>query len=233
MKVGLSLRVDPHWFRVTSRGWLVARHTRAPGGPAALVIGGGPAGLVASLELADQGFKVYLVEKQKELGGHARGRRYLAWGEDPRQRLWELMARARTHHNIELCLNSQITAVTGSLGKFLSTISQDGTSNRGLQPREIAHGVIIVATGAESYRPAECLFGQDPRVVLNNDLEELLASGKFRADSVAFIQCVGSRVPERPYCSRRYCLETIKNALHIKERNPNCQVYVLYRDIRT
>lgn len=196
---------------------------------AAVVIGAGPAGLVAALELADQGFKVHLVERQKELGGHARSRRSMLWGEDPVQRLWELLARVRTHPNIETHLASVVTAVSGSLGNFHSTITH---THDGRQ-REVAHGVIIVATGAERYRPVECLYGQDARVVLNPELEDILASGKFRADSVVFIQCVGSRVPERPYCSRACCTDTVRNALRIKERNPDCQVYVLYRDIRT
>lgn len=194
---------------------------------AALVMGGGPAGLIASLQLADQGFKVYLVERERELGGHARSRRKMLWGENPVQRLWELMARARTHPNIELLLNSRLTAVTGSLGNFRSTVAQDSTT------REIAHGVIIVATGAEVYRPAECLYGQDPRVVLNTEVEDLIASGKLQAQSVAFIQCVGSRTAERPYCSKSCCTDTIRNALEIKQRNPDCEVSVLYRDIRT
>ncbi len=194
---------------------------------AALVIGGGAAGLAASLELADQGYKVFLVERQKELGGHARGRRYLLWGEDPSQRLWEMMARARAHPNIELFVRSRVIAVSGSLGNFRSTIARDD------REREVAHGVIIVATGAESYRPSECLYGQDPAVVLNNDLEDLLAAGKLRCDRLVFVQCVGSRTPERPYCSRTCCMETVKNALHIKQRSPATEVYVLYRDIRT
>jgi heterodisulfide reductase subunit A len=222
---------------------------------AALVLGGGPAGLVAALEIADQGFKVYLVSKNKELGGHLLARPDVLRGEDPRQRLWELMARARTHHNIELFLGSEVKAVSGSLGNFQSTIARNG------QQREVAHGVIIVATGAESYLPSECLYGQDPRVVRNSEfaelmanrrirllsdlpahqedtvskeqLEQLMATGKYGVHTVAFIQCVGSRCAERPYCSRACCTEAIKNALHIKELNPAAEVYVFYRDIRT
>ena len=231
---------------------------------AALVIGGGASGLVAALGLADQGFHVYLVEKNNELGGHLRLRRYMLWGEDPRQRLWELMTRARSHPKIELLMGSTLTGFSGSLGNFRSTVARNGDA------REIEHGITIVATGAETYKPTECLYGQDPRVVLNNDLEDLISTGrvrlvngdqpnfteaelqawgseaaltaragelivgnKFCAQGVAFVQCVGSRIPERPYCSRTCCMETVKNALHIKDMNPNTDVYVFYRDIRT
>jgi heterodisulfide reductase subunit A2 len=195
----------------------------------ALVIGGGPAGITASLELADQGFQVYLVEKNKELGGHARDQRFLLWDEeDPQLRLAQLTARAHSHPNIKLFLNSQVTAVSGSIGNFKSTIAiQDG------QPHEVEHGVVIVATGAERYLPTECLYGKDPRVLRNYDVEAQMSAGKLKTDSVAFIQCVGSRDSERPYCSRNCCTESIKTALRIREQNPASQVYVFYRDIRT
>ncbi len=197
---------------------------------AALIIGGGPAGMAAALELADQGFKVKLVERDKELGGHARDQRFLLWDEeDPRLRLSQMMARVHTHPNIELFLSSTVQAVNGSLGNFSSVIARQG-QERG---EAVRHGVVIVATGAERCRPAECLYGQDERVVLNYDQQDLLAGGKLKTDSVVFIQCVGSRTPERPYCSRTCCMESIKNALRIKEQNPNSQVHVLYRDIRT
>jgi heterodisulfide reductase subunit A-like polyferredoxin len=195
---------------------------------AALVIGGGPAGMLAALELADQGFPVFLVEKDKELGGHARDQRFLLWDEeDPRQRLWQMMARVRRHPNIELFLNSTVKAVNGSLGNFKSVLAHNG------EEREVAHGVVIVATGAERYQPTECLYGRDERVVRNYDQQELMTGGKLKTDAVVFIQCVGSRSPERPYCSRTCCQESIKNALRIKEQNPAGQVHVLYRDVRT
>ncbi len=195
---------------------------------AALVIGGGPAGMLASLELADQGFHVFLVEKDKELGGHARDQRFLLWDEeDPRQRLWQMMARVRRHPNIELFLNSTVKAVNGSLGNFTSVVADSG------REREVPHGVVILATGAERYQPTECLYGQDPRVVRNYDQQELITGGKLKTDAVVFIQCVGSRTPERPYCSRTCCQESIKNALRIREQNPTSRVHVLYRDVRT
>jgi len=195
---------------------------------AALVLGGGPSGLMAALELADQGFQVYLVEQQKELGGHARNQRYLLWAEeDPANRLAQLMARTHSHPKIKVYLRSRLTAFSGALGNFKSTVVQDGIEH------ELAHGALIVATGAERYQPAEYLYGQDARVLLNDQIESALADGSFRANSVVFIQCVGSRCDERPYCSRTCCTETMKHALRIREQHPETQVHVLYRDIRT
>ena len=196
--------------------------------PAALVLGGGPAGMTAALEMAGQGFQVFLVEQQKELGGHARGQRFLLWAEeDPGVRMAQLMARIHSHPKIQTFLRSRLTAFSGSLGNFRSTIVQEGTEH------QLAHGVMIVATGAERLQPAGFLYGQDPRVVLNDEMEALLSNGGFRGGSVVFIQCVGSRCAERPYCSRTCCTETVKYALRIRERNPDTQVHVLYRDIRT
>jgi heterodisulfide reductase subunit A-like polyferredoxin len=194
---------------------------------AALVIGGGAAGMTAALELADQGFQVHLVEREAELGGHARSQRRLLSGEDPRQGLWELMARVRMHPKIDLRTAAKVIEVSGSLGNFRSTIEQGETRV------EIDHGVVIVATGAERYVPTELLYGKDPRVIRQFELEELIADQKLKADSVVFVQCVGSRNEERAWCSRTCCLETVKNALRIKEQSPATDVHVLYRDIRT
>ena len=54
-----------------------------------------------------------------------------------------------------------------------------------------------------------------------------------KVNSALFIQCVGSREPHRPYCSRVCCSHSIDSALELKKRNPDMAVYILYRDIRT
>ena len=211
-----------------------ARHLRPlskpqiPITPAALVIGGGLSGMVAALELANQGFEIHLVEKEKELGGHLRHIYYLLEkNEDPQEKLKELVSKVMSNDKIHVYLGAEIADITGYIGNFRTLIKMNG------ETKEIDHGVIIVATGAEEYTPKEYLYGQNPRVLTQRELEEKLAKGEFNVEKVVMIQCVGSRTAERPNCSRICCGQAIKNALKIKELNPQAEVYILYKDIRT
>jgi len=193
----------------------------------ALVIGGGLAGMTAALELASQGFETYLVEKEKQLGGNLRKVRYLLEGEQVEPKLQRLIMMVSNHPKIQLFLDTQIKAINGSLGNFRTIIHQHN------QEHALEHGVVIVAVGAEEYKPKEYLYGQDPRVMTQLELESRLAQGAVSAKTVAMIQCVGSRDEERTYCSRICCSEAVKNALKIKELSPQTNVYILYRDMRT
>ncbi|MFQ6076876.1 MAG: CoB--CoM heterodisulfide reductase iron-sulfur subunit A family protein, partial [Candidatus Bathyarchaeia archaeon] len=105
--------------------------------------------------------------------------------------------------------------------------------NHGGEEREIEHGVVIVATGGVEYKPTEYLYGTDDRVMTQLELEEKIAKGGFNPGTVVMIQCVGSRNEERPNCSRICCGHAVKNALKIKELDPETEVYVLYKDVRT
>jgi len=196
----------------------------------ALVIGGGLAGMTAALNLADQGFKVHLVERDTQLGGHFRHLHTLLTDDDPQEKLVETVERVNCHTQIDSYLASEVCAVEGSVGNFKSTIRHKGTD------QEVAHGIAIIATGAGEYVPTEYHYGQDPRVVTQHCLEEWIAennAGLQNARSVVMIQCVGSREPERPYCSRICCSQAVKNAMGLKDARPETDVYVLYRDIRT
>ncbi|MHC4478597.1 MAG: FAD-dependent oxidoreductase [Planctomycetota bacterium] len=196
----------------------------------ALVIGGGIAGMTAALNLADQGFKVYLVEKEQELGGNLQHIHSLLNGEDPQQKLGDTIERVTSHGQIELHLGSTVSAAEGSVGSFESTIVQDGTE------KQVSHGIVIVATGAEQYEPTEYLYGKHPRVVTQRTLEQWISDDEpdlQNLKSVVMIQCVGSREEERPYCSRICCSEAVKNAIAIKGVRPETDVYILYRDMRT
>lgn len=195
--------------------------------PAGLVIGGGLSGMTAALELARQGFRVHLVEKERELGGHLRSIYYLLGSEDPQDRLRSIIEAVTENENIQVYLNTEIEGVEGYVGNFKTALKHNG------EKREIEHGIIIVATGAKEYRPVEYLYGVSDRVLTQHELEEMLAKGQFNAKAVAMIQCVGSRNNERPNCSRICCSQAIKNALKIKEASPETDIYVLYKDIRT
>jgi heterodisulfide reductase subunit A len=195
----------------------------------ALVIGGGLAGMTAALNLAEQGFKVSLVEKEQELGGNFRHIHSLLNGGNPQEQLASIVEQANSHNNIDVYLGAQVTSVDGSVGNFTSSISQDGKKT------EVGHGTAIVAAGAREYEPTEYLYGKDPRVITQRCLDEWIAEDKDEvnnAKSVVMIQCVGSRDDERPYCSRICCSQAIKNSITLKEANPQRDVYVLYRDVR-
>jgi len=196
--------------------------------PVGLVIGGGISGMTAALELAKQGFEVHLVEKENELGGHARNIHYLLENENPKQKLEELVNSVTKNDKIHVYLGAKIVDVTGFVGNFKSKIKQKNGAEK-----EIEHGIAIIATGATEYEPTEYLYGENPRVLTQHELEEKIARGNLEAKNVIMIQCVGARNEERPNCARICCGQAIKNALKIKEVSPETEVYVLYKDIRS
>jgi heterodisulfide reductase subunit A len=195
----------------------------------ALVIGGGVAGMVASLDLAAQGFGVYLVEKETDLGGNFRRLHYTLNGEETQNFLSSLIEKVKSNEIINLYTKSEIKEITGYVGNFKTLLAP-----RNGREEEIEHGVIIVATGAEEYKPTEYLYGQDDRVITSRELEEKIANNNLgNIDSLVMIQCVGSRDEERPYCSRVCCSQAIKNALKLRELNSKLNIYILYRDMRS
>jgi heterodisulfide reductase subunit A len=195
----------------------------------ALIIGGGLAGMTSALDLADQGFSVHLLEKEGELGGNLRHISSTLKGEDVAGILQSLIERVHSRPQITLHINAQIEEITGYIGNFKTILKKPR--------REIEHGIVIVASGAEEYQPNEYLYGLDDRVMTQRGFEELMQktdASIFRSmDCVVMIQCVGSRDDERSYCSRVCCSHAVKNAIKFKEVNPKASVYVLFRDIRT
>jgi heterodisulfide reductase subunit A len=189
----------------------------------------------SAIELADQGYDVFLVEKEKELGGNVKRLRYLLGGADPQVGLKEVIERVKEHEKIHVYTETKIENIEGSVGDFKTTIARNGKSG------ELEHGIVVVATGAQEYRPDEYLYGQDNKVMTQIELEGRLGIGGEWSSpgtnsfpkNIVMIQCVGSRDEERPYCSRICCSEAVKNALRIKELSPESNVYILYRDIRT
>ncbi|MGQ9620246.1 MAG: FAD-dependent oxidoreductase [Bacteroidales bacterium] len=206
----------------------------------ALVIGGGLSGITAALNLAEQGFETYLLENDDSLGGNLKQVRYLLNGVNPQKKLNLLIDKVKQHNKIHIYTNSQIVKIEGSAGNFTTELKSNGNVHT------VSHGIIIVATGAKEYTPGEYLYGQDERVITQLEFEKILSdSSNFEKGNndyrlpltgyrtIVMIQCVGSRDEKRPYCSRICCQQAIKNALLVKEKNPDVNVYILYRDIRT
>jgi heterodisulfide reductase subunit A len=197
---------------------------------AGLVIGGGVAGMEAALSLAGQGYKVDLVEKKGFLGGHARKLNHTWNGEDVQPYVDGVVQRVTENPLIEVHLNSQVSAVKGFVGNFISTIATEG------REVQVDHGAAVIAIGGHSYKPKEYLYGENPRVMLTLEMDQALREQNplvTGAKVATFIQCVGSREPERPYCSRVCCTHSVENAIRLKKINPEMEVYVLYRDLRT
>ena len=198
----------------------------------ALVIGGGVAGMVSALTLAEQGFEIHLIERESELGGMARRIHYTIDNEDAQIFLADLIRRVKEHPKIRVYYNTWIVDAYGYVGNFTTEIMR----YRGRVIEKIDHGVTIIATGAQEYKPKEYLYGRDPRVLTQLELEEEIARGNpdiVGCDNLVMIQCVGSRNGERPYCSRVCCNQAIKNALKLKEIKPEMNIYIFYRDMRT
>ncbi|KJR48167.1 CoB--CoM heterodisulfide reductase subunit A [Desulfosporosinus sp. I2] len=196
----------------------------------ALVVGGGLAGLTSALSVAKQGHEVYLVEKDTDLGGMARRIHYTLEGLDVQAYLRDVIRQVYQHPLIHVYTDAAITETDGYVGNFVTKVKSEG------RVAEIKHGAAILATGAEVYQPTEYLYGEDDRVMTHLELEEQIAKGDERlltSESLVMIQCVGCRNEDRNYCSRICCSESIKNSLKLKELNPQMDVYILFRDMRT
>jgi heterodisulfide reductase subunit A-like polyferredoxin len=197
---------------------------------AALIIGGGVAGMEAAKSLADQGFVSYLVEKTDKLGGNAWNLVLSSQGHDYRGYLENLIKAVEKHPQIEVLFNTGVKDTSGFVGNFRTVL----TTPEG--EREIEHGVTVMATGGRPLAPEEYLYGQHENVLLPFDLDKLIAAKDpkaAKAKQAVFIQCVGSREPERPYCSRLCCTHSVESAIELKKLNPEMDVFVLYRDLRT
>ena len=196
----------------------------------ALVIGGGISGMTAARTLSRQGYQVTLVESSANLGGQARSL-FRTWkGEDIQAKLADLVRSVKGDSKIDVHLGSAISQVEGFVGNFKSTLTSQAGEQR------VEHGIAVVATGAQEHRPEEYLYGKDPRVMTHLELDRRFLSrdpSLKDTKTAVFIQCVGSREPDRPYCSRVCCTHSIESALHLKELNPDMNIYILYRDIRT
>ncbi len=214
----------------------------------ALVVGGGIAGMTSALALADQGYEVFLVEKSEHLGGNALKIDRDLYGHEVKAYIETVAERVKKHDLITVFTSSRLTKVDGFIGNFVSTIEPRNGNNGSGSPalrggngspalcggKEIEHGVVIVATGGSENTPDEYLYGKSEKVKTLLELSEAIGQEDFVVpETVVFIQCVGSREPEHNYCSRVCCAGAIKNAIRMKTMNPDANIFILYRDIRS
>ena len=201
--------------------------------PSAVILGGGVAGLTAAENMADQGFQCYLIEKSDSLGGHVAQMKNTLQGDNIVSLMKDLVTRVKKNKKIKVMTSSELADVNGFVGNFTSVINTK--KGKKTSEQSIDHGVVIVATGGREYRPDLYMLGKSKKVITQQDLETQLAGkAKNRAPgSVVMIQCAGSRGEDLQYCSKICCNNAVKNALKIKEINPDSQIIVLYRDMRT
>lgn len=196
----------------------------------ALVIGGGLSGMTAALDFADRGFQTILVEAKDRLGGNALSLNKTWKEEQVRPMVEVLIEKVESHDRIQVFKNARIKTCSGSVGNFISDIEV------GEAVQEITYGAVVIATGANEYQPTEYLFGEDDRIMthlqFDRELREHESLAK-KAETTVFVQCAGSREPERPYCSRLCCTHSVKTAITLRELNPSMNIFILYRDIRT
>jgi len=198
--------------------------------PKALIIGGGLAGISAAKALSAQGYQSYLVEQSDRLGGQALTLHETWDGGDIQTHLKQMIQEVTSDDKIDVRLNTRIKKVDGFVGNFKTTVEKEGENE------VLEHGVALIASGASELKPDLYFHGKDPRVITALELDQRLIQKDASIGNLKtalFIQCVGSRIPERPYCSKVCCTHSIKNALALKTLRPEMDVIVLYRDMRS
>lgn len=210
---------------------------------AVLVVGGGVTGLTAALEASKSGYPVLLVEKTDALGGWsakwtARTPHLPPYREPRNNDMDKLIAAVKADGNIRVMTNTLIAATAGQPGAFTLTLSTAG------QETTEKVGAIVVATGWRPYdatKLGHLGYGATPDIVTNVQFEAMLAKGELKRPSnggpvntVAFIQCAGSRDPNHlPYCSSVCCAVSIKQALQVAKGNAKASAYIIYEELRT
>ncbi len=225
-EVATKKAMDIVKMNVAKAGLLAPVETGSVGvTPAAMIIGGGIAGMITALSLGDQGYDVHIVEKENGLGGLLKNLYRTLDGSDVQVFLKEKTKAVEAHPRITVHTGAEVKKTAGFVGNFKTTLNND---------EQFDHGVIIIATGGVEYEPIEYKAQESDRIITQRELEKRLTEGDPESSNrYVMIQCVGSREEPNNYCSRICCQDAIKNAISIKKASPEAQVTILYRDIRT
>jgi quinone-modifying oxidoreductase subunit QmoB len=208
-----------------------------------LVVGGGVTGMNAALEAARAGYSVVLVETAPSLGGHAALVKKQVPFESPYTEatadgIRPTIDATLGHANIRVFTSAAIARIEGQPGMF------DVTLELAAGPQVIRAGAIVVATGWKPYdasRLTHLGYGVSPNVVTSVEFEQMAVQGAIvrpsdgqPAKRVLFVQCAGSRdAAHLPYCSSSCCMTTLLQTSYVHDQDPEAEVYVVYKDIRT
>ncbi len=214
--------------------------------PSTLIVGAGIAGIQAALDIADAGFKVYMVEKQDHIGGHITMMdRVFPTMERVNDLLNPKINEILNNDKIQVFTRHEATEVTGSVGDFTVKI-KDLDANGASVENELKVGTIILATGYDMYDLSQIEqfgYGRLDDVYTGIEFEQMTrqdgpTGGKIlkkngeEPTSVAILHCIGSRDENHcEYCSRVCCMYSLKHAAIIKERT-SAASYNFYIDIR-
>src|SRR5574341_2090475 len=208
-----------------------------------LIIGGGPAGLEAARLLGDIGVKSVIVEKRERLGGTPIFENYaaLTHGFHSAEDIMNALIASVTGSGlVDVRLNTELVACEGEAGAFRVTLAKGGNG----KGETVEVGSIIVATGFQHFDPGRetQVYGyyEYPDVITLADAERMLKEHKFVTSAgkvperVCFIQCVGSRDRQigNEFCSKVCCGISSKQAIEVRQQNPNTKVFIFYIDMR-
>jgi heterodisulfide reductase subunit A len=197
--------------------------------PEAMIVGAGPAGLSAARTLAQMGFKVHLVERGSNPGGMLNLISHVyPSDEKASEKMKTFVDEVDKNSLINFYPKAKINSITGFAGNFNVQVSSSGGEQR------LRAGAVILASGARVWLPHGLYrYGKLTNVITQMELERQFIKGPREIKTAVFIQCVGARNHERPYCATMCCPSSLKNAVRIKEENPDARVFILHRDIMT
>ncbi len=208
-----------------------------------LVVGAGPAGLSAALSAAEGGYAVTLVEREAEAGGFLR-RLHRGYPTRPPYRSLEpvdvdgLVSRVLEHPSVSLRTRTTVGSVEGQPGRFRATLEgPDGAET-------VAVGSVVMATGFEPVAAASFAgygLGENPDVISSTAMEDLCRAGELRRPSdgrpvrrVAILACDGpADTANLPYTGNVVSMTALKQAMYVRERDPEAEVYLVYEDMQT
>lgn len=186
----------------------------------------------AARQLLKLGYKPILVEKADHLGGHVADWHKLFPDMTPAQEVVKGLEAEIKEANIFLETEvSFINKLTSGYNVMLS----NGVN--------VICKAILMATGFDlfdAHRKEEYGYGIYDQVMTNKDLEHWFNTGDDKRingkdiKKIGFVHCVGSRDVKagNPQCSKVCCITAIKQAMEMKEKFPDAEIYCFYMDLR-